>query len=85
MDLQSDRETMDQLRSDFESLMSELNDLSLRNDELMSAKDSDLVVIQNLDAQLKEYKKKYEMAKTELRSFKGLQLLRLGVCMFRFL
>jgi archaellum component FlaC len=76
---------MDQLRSDFESLMSELNDLSLRNDELMSAKDSDLVVIQNLDAQLKEYKKKYEMAKTELRSFKGLQLLRLGVCMFRFL
>ena len=62
---------MEQLRADFESLMSELNELSLRNDELMNAKDSDLTVIQNLDAQLKEYKKKYEVAKTELRNFKG--------------
>lgn len=68
---QSDRETLEQLRSDFEGLMSELSELSLRNDELMSAKDSDLVVIQNLDAQLKEYKRKYEVAKTELRNFKS--------------
>lgn len=54
-----------------EGLMTELDDLSRRNDELMTAKDSDLVVIRDLDNQLKEYKRKYEQAKTELRSVKG--------------
>lgn len=62
---------MEQLRSDLEGLITELADLSHRNDELMTAKDSDLAVIQNLDAQLKDYKRKYEAAKTELRSLKG--------------
>lgn len=51
--------------------MTELSDLSKRNDELMTAKDADLVVIRDLDSQLKEYKRKYEQAKTELRSMKG--------------
>lgn len=51
--------------------MSELTDLSRRNDELMSAKDSDHSIIKNLDTQLKDYKRKYEQAKTELRSVKG--------------
>ena len=51
--------------------MTELNDLSRRNDELMTAKDADLIVIRDLDNQLKEYKRKYEQAKTELRSVKG--------------
>ena len=37
----------------------------------MIAKESDLAVINNLDMQVKEYKRKYETAKTELRSFKG--------------
>ena len=55
-----------------EGLLSELADLMHRNDELMIAKESDMHVIHNLDMQLKEYKRKYETAKTELRSFKGL-------------
>ena len=54
-----------------EGLLLELNDLSRRNDELMTAKDSDLVVIRDLDQQLKDYKRKYEQAKTELRNVKG--------------
>lgn len=54
-----------------EGLMTELQDLSRRNDELMTAKDADLTVIRDLDTQLKEYKRKYEQAKTELRSVKG--------------
>lgn len=58
-----------------EGLLLELNDLSRRNDELMTAKDSDLVVIRDLDQQLKDYKRKYEQAKTELRNVKG-QLCR---------
>ncbi|KAG1742453.1 hypothetical protein EDB19DRAFT_1701134 [Suillus lakei] len=64
-------EIIEQLRADMEGLMSELSDLSRRNDELMTAKDSDLIVIRDLDSQLKEYKRKYEQAKTELRSVKA--------------
>lgn len=67
----SDPEILDQLRTDMEGLLTELSDLSRRNDELMTAKDSDLIVIRDLDTQLKEYKRKYEQAKTELRSVKG--------------
>lgn len=55
-----------------EGLIVEVSDLSRRNDELMTSKDSDLIVIRELDAQLKEYKRKYEQAKTELRSVKGI-------------
>ena len=54
-----------------EGLLLELDNLSRRNDELMTAKDSDLSIIRDLDQQLKEYKRKYEQAKTELRSVKG--------------
>ena len=67
----SDPEILDQLRTDMEGLLTELSELSRRNDELMTAKDSDLIVIHDLDTQLKEYKRKYEQAKTELRSVKG--------------
>ncbi|KAI0090600.1 hypothetical protein BDY19DRAFT_936134 [Irpex rosettiformis] len=66
-----DTEILDQLRGDMEGLMIELTDLSRRNDELMTAKDADLSVIRDLDTQLKEYKRKYEQAKTELRSVKA--------------
>ena len=55
--------------------MEELTDLSRRNDELMTAKDADLAVIRDLDAQSKDYKRKYELAKTELRGLKGSCLL----------
>lgn len=58
-----------------EGLFVELDNLNRRNDELMTAKDSDLAVIRDLDLQLKEYKRKYEQAKTELRSVKGRLLL----------
>jgi len=71
LSFQADPEVIDQLRSDMEGLLAEVSDLSRRNDELMTSKDSDLVVIRDLDAQLKEYKRKYEQAKTELRSTKG--------------
>ena len=69
--LQDDRDLVDQLRNDMEGLFVELDNMNRRNDELMTAKDSDLAVIRDLDMQLKEYKRKYEQAKTELRSVKG--------------
>ena len=54
--------------------MNELNDLSRQNDELITSKDSDLILIRDLGNQLKEYKRKYEQAKTELRSVKGINI-----------
>jgi hypothetical protein len=46
----------------------------------MGAKDLDNLAIRDLDNQLKEYKRKYELAKTELRSVKGLCLLLISPC-----
>ncbi|KAF7976222.1 hypothetical protein HWV62_7240 [Athelia sp. TMB] len=66
-----DSDGVDQLRNDMEGLLMELSELSRQNDELMSAKDNDMIIISDLDAQVKEYKRKYEQAKTELRSVKA--------------
>ena len=41
----------------------------------MTAKDADLAVIRDLNAQCKDYKRNYELAKTELRGLKGSCLL----------
>ncbi|GLB37366.1 putative spa2 homology domain (SHD) of GIT [Lyophyllum shimeji] len=68
---QADMEIVDQLKADMEGLLTELGDLARRNDELMTAKDADLAVIRDLDQQLKDYKRKYEQAKTELRNVKA--------------
>lgn len=65
-------ELMEQLRNDLESVLAEANDLSNGNEELMAARDADSNIIRDLTAQVKEYKRKYEQAKTELRSVKGM-------------
>ncbi|KAF8635219.1 hypothetical protein AX17_003995 [Amanita inopinata Kibby_2008] len=67
----ADAGLVDHLKSELEGLVSELTDLSRRNDELMASKESDAKVIRELDNQLKDYKRKYEQAKTELRTVKA--------------
>ncbi|KIM81666.1 hypothetical protein PILCRDRAFT_498972 [Piloderma croceum F 1598] len=67
----TDSEIIIQLRTDMEGFITELSGLFRRNDELIAAKDSYLAIIRELDTQLKEYKRKYEQAKTELRSVKA--------------
>ncbi|KAF8588869.1 hypothetical protein K439DRAFT_1384048 [Ramaria rubella] len=62
---------MEQLRSDLENVLMEANELSNRNEELMAGRDTDNNLIRDLNAQMKEYKRKYEQAKTELRSVKA--------------
>ncbi|KAN0074507.1 hypothetical protein V8E55_011919 [Tylopilus felleus] len=74
-----DSDMIEQLRSDMEDLMTELADLGRRNDELMTAKDADLALIRDLDNQLKEHKRKHELAKTELRSVKATSQLYMPV------
>lgn len=67
----ADMAIVDQLRSDMEGLFNDLTELQRRNDELLSAKESDMLTIRDLNTQLKEFKRKYEQAKTELRSMKA--------------
>jgi len=52
-------------------LLTELSDLSRRNDKIMQCRDSDLGTIRDLDTQLKEYKRKLELGKMELCDVKG--------------
>ena len=55
--------------------LTELSGLFRRNDELLSGKYADLVVIRELDGQLKGYKKKYRLVKMEFpHSFSCLYL-----------
>jgi hypothetical protein len=73
--LQSDLAEQDRLiqdlRSEIESLIQEIQQLSSRNEELVAEKDQDLVVARDLNQQLVSYKRKYEQAKTELRQYKA--------------
>ncbi|KAG8967131.1 component of the polarisome, partial [Tulasnella sp. 427] len=61
----------DDLRAEVQNLVDELRELSHRNDELMAEKAADLRTIHDLTDQLKDTKRKYERAKTELRNFKS--------------
>jgi hypothetical protein len=55
-----------------ESLLEEVKELATRNEELLSSKDDDMNTIKELEQQASDYRKKYERAKTELRSLKGM-------------
>jgi uroporphyrinogen-III decarboxylase len=71
VELQATAGAMEELREEMQSLLTELTDLSARNDELMIEKDADLVAIRDLEAQVADYRRKYERAKTDLRNIKG--------------
>ncbi|KZV75957.1 hypothetical protein PENSPDRAFT_599275 [Peniophora sp. CONT] len=62
---------VEQLRNDTEGLLTELGDVSARNDELIAAREADARTIRELENQVREWRKKYENAKTELRSIKA--------------
>jgi protein SPA2 len=66
-----DLDTVEKLRADMQSLLAELSDVSARNDELMAVKEEDGRLMRELEGQMREYKKKYDLAKTELRTVKG--------------
>ena len=64
-------EVVTELRGEVTSLVEELRQLALRNDEILAEKDSDQAVIHDLNSQVSSYKRKYENAKTELRTLKA--------------
>ncbi|KAJ8076914.1 component of the polarisome [Marasmius tenuissimus] len=66
-----DTELVESLRSDMQNLITELGDLQRRNDELSTVNHTQLISMRDLEHQVKDYKRKYEQAKTELRSVKA--------------
>ena len=71
LELQETSGATEGLREELQDLLTELTDLSTRNDELMVERDADLVTIRDLEAQVADYRRKYERAKTDLRNIKG--------------
>lgn len=69
---QADPDNVEQLQADLEGLISELDDLSQRNDVLVAEREADLRQILKLEGEVKDYRRKYEAAKTELRGLKGI-------------
>ncbi len=64
-------EMMDELKEEVSNLLEELRELSARNDEMQADRDNDVTVIKDLNAQMANYKRLYEAAKTELRNLKA--------------
>ncbi|KAG8829878.1 component of the polarisome [Serendipita sp. 399] len=62
---------IEDLKAGMESLLEEVKELASRNDELTYTHDEDTETIRELEAQVGDYKKKYERAKTELRNLKA--------------
>jgi len=53
------------------SLVDELNSLSTKNDELMTQREQDAEGMDEMEAKVLEYKKKYDAIRIELRNLKG--------------
>ncbi|SPO30805.1 related to SPA2 protein [Ustilago trichophora] len=64
-------EVVAELKQEVSNLLEELRELSARNDEMQADRDNDVVVIKDLNAQMANYKRLYETAKTELRNLKA--------------
>jgi hypothetical protein len=60
------------------SLVDELNSLSMKNDELMAQREQDAEGMDEMEAKVLEYKKKYDSIRIELRNLKGKSRRRNG-------
>lgn len=52
--------------------MEELGSLAVRNEELLADRDEDAAIIKRLDAEVQDYKRRWEATKTDLRNLKGM-------------
>ena len=64
-------DTIGELRAEVSGLIAELRSLSGRHSDLVGERERDAESAQQLQTQLNTFKRKYESAKTELRSLKG--------------
>ncbi|GAC74482.1 hypothetical protein PANT_11d00077 [Moesziomyces antarcticus T-34] len=64
-------EVVGELKQEVSTLLEELRELSARHEEMQADRDNDVTVIKDLNAQMANYKRLYETAKTELRNLKA--------------
>lgn len=62
---------MAELRNEVHNLVDELNALSVRNDELVAEREADAAGMNDMEARVEEYRKKYDAVRIELRNLKG--------------
>lgn len=60
-----------ELRNQVRDLVTELNSLSLQNDQLQNQTDREREAVAAAEARTREMEKKWKAAKTELRNLKG--------------
>ena len=51
--------------------MEELGSLAVRNEELLADREEDAATIRRLEEESQEYKRRWEVTKTDLRNLKG--------------
>jgi chromosome segregation ATPase len=64
-------EAIKELQNELIILMEELKAVSIRNEELLAERDEDAEVIRQLEADVTEYKRKWDTTRTQLRNLKG--------------
>lgn len=69
--VKNDDEAVRELRNEIHSLVDELNALSTRNDELMAEREQDAERMNEMEAKVQEYKRKFDAIRIELRNLKG--------------
>lgn len=65
---------MKELRNELTVLMEELGSLAVRNEELLADREEDAATIRRLEEESQEYKRRWEVTKTDLRNLKGMFL-----------
>jgi hypothetical protein len=74
----SQHEGLPELKAEIHSLVDELNSLSMKNDELMAQREQDAEGMDEMEAKVLEYKKKYDSIRIELRNLKGACIFKCG-------
>nr|ODN93036.1 hypothetical protein L204_05215 [Cryptococcus depauperatus CBS 7855] len=59
------------IRDELQSLVDEINVLSMRNDELVAEREHDAAHINQMEKKVSEYKRKYDAVRVELRNLKA--------------
>ncbi|WVQ76227.1 hypothetical protein IAR50_005892 [Cryptococcus sp. DSM 104548] len=59
------------IRDEVQSLIDELNSLSMRNEDLLTERESDAMRLSDMEAKVSEYKRKYDAVRVELRNLKA--------------
>ncbi|KAK9899371.1 hypothetical protein P389DRAFT_194371 [Cystobasidium minutum MCA 4210] len=67
----NEKDATENLKNEIEGLVFTLKEMNVRQDDLVNDREADLEKIRSLEEEVKEWKARYEQAKTELRELKA--------------